>query len=324
MRLIKSLGQKDDSAQGLIARGDAARDRRAWGKAAIAYRAALEQEADLPDIWVQYGHVLKENRQVGPAVEAYREALSRRPDDTETQVHLAHALKRLALHEEAMEAFEEALRLDPSDQESAEELFSLQRRLNLVPGSSQEAEPDREAAQSRVADRGSPPSALNHQNNLETQIAILKEREAGAANAIRLASLQALHADVQAENDALKEQVKGQQAEIEKRLDQQEELREAAAERDALKDQLQALQEQLDSLRQAEKDCDVLRNERDVMRAERDAREQERDAARAEVESLTAQMRDHDLRADLVREEFLRSEGQITLIKDLFLREGGL
>lgn len=304
MKFLKALGYKDVSAQALITRGDAARDRRAWAKAASAYKAALDAKPDLPDIWVQYGHVLKENDQISDAADAYREALQHRPAHAETHVHLAHVLKRLAHYQDAMETFEEALILDPSDEDSAQELFSLQRRLN---GASEARNPNETAADpGPVQEQDEEPdhTASPPQGDPEMSAALLKEREASAANELRLSALQMLHADILAENDALKEQIKGQQAEIEDQHAQHEErLKTDAAARDALLDAMETLKEQIKS-QQAE--IATLRRMEENFAALRD------------------QMRDHNLRTDLAKKEFLRSEGQIALIKDMFLREGEL
>lgn len=300
MRFLKTLGQKDAPAQAQITRGDAARDQRAWAKAARAYKAALEANPDLPDIWVQYGHVLKENGQISDAADAYREALQRRPAHAETQVHLAHVLKRLALYQDAIAAFEQALTLDPSDEESAQELFSLQRRLNVVSETSAPdvpspaaPNPGQQQDEGRRPDQTAPPPP----NDGDMQAALLKEREASAANALRLSALQVVHADVQAENDALKEQVEGQQAEIEDQHAQNTAAQNALLDEiETLKQQIKDQKEEIKALRHREKSLEALRS----------------------------QMRDLNLRTDLAKEEFLRSEGQIALIKDMFLREGEL
>ncbi len=136
------------------------------------------------------------------------------------------------------------------------------------------------------------------------QAVLQKEHEASAANALRLSALQMIHADVQAENDMLKEQVKGQQAELEDQHVQYEErLKAEAADRTALLESIEALKQQIKD-QQAE--IETLRHIEDSL------------------EALKDQMRDHDLRTDLAKKEFLRSEGQIALIKDMFLREGEL
>lgn len=292
MRFLKTLSHKGASPQALIARGDAARDQQAWAKAAGAYKAALDAEPNLPDIWVQYGHVLKENGLISKAADAYREALQRRPDHAETHVHLAHVLKRLALYQDAMEAFEEALTLDPSDEDSAQELFALQQKLNVTPKAAEPA-PAQEPDERQAPDPAAPPP----QSDPEMQAALQKERETSAANALRLSALQALHADVQAENDLLKDQIKGQQAEIEAQHAQHEErLKTDAATREALKQKIKGQQAEIEALRHVEES----------------------------LEALKSQIQDYDLRTDLAKKEFLRSKGQIALIKDMFLREGEL
>ncbi len=297
MRFLKTLGQKAAPAQALITRGDAARDQRAWAKAADAYKAALEANPDLPDIWVQYGHVLKENGQISDAADAYREALQRRPAHAETKVHLAHVLKRLALYQDAMAAFEEALTLDPSDEESAQELFSLQRRLNVASDTVVPAGPIPGPGRAPDEERTPDQTASSPPNDEDMQAALLKEREANAANALRLSALQVVYADVQAENDALKEQVEGQQAEIEDQHTQN------TAAQNALLDEIETLKQQ-------------IKDQKDEIKA---LRHREKS-----LEALRSQMRDLNLRTDLAKEEFLRSEGQIALIKDMFLREGEL
>lgn len=299
VRLLKTLGQKGASAQTLIACGDAARDKFAWGKAADAYKAALDTEPDLPDIWVQYGHVLKENGQISDAADAYREALRCRHGHAETQVHLAHVLKRLALYQEAIAAFEEALTLDPSDEESAQELFSLQQRQSAAQDVQKppQIRTDPDPVQAQAERTGDDPATSSRQRDPEMRTTLQKERETSAATALRLSALQALHADVQAENDLLKEQIKGQQAEIEaQHSHHKERLKADAAALDALKQQIKDQQAEIEALRHVEET----------------------------LEALKAQMRDHDLRTDLAKKEFLLSEGQIALIKDMFLREGEL
>ena len=303
------FGRKDAPAQAPVARGDAARDRRAWAEAASAYQTALKANPDLAHIWVQYGHVLKEDGRVGEAVDAYREAAKRRPDHAETQVHLAHALKRLGLHEDAVDAFETALALDPADEDAAEELFALQRRLNPAPDAPR-------------PDGTVPPSPRTYP---EMQAALLKEREINAAAELRLSALQMEHLEAQAENDVLKEQVRGQQDEIEKYREHEAAYDEMIAMRAALLGDVEALREQV---RGQQDEIEDQRNQYEerlkASAAANDALREERDAARAEAEALRARMQDINLRADLAKKEFLRSEGQIALIKDMFLHEGGL
>lgn len=55
-----------------------------------------------------------------------------------------------------------------------------------------------------------------------------------------------------------------------------------------------------------------------------DELEADRDSARAETEALRKKQQEQEVRLALAREELLRSEGQIELIKDLILRESGL
>lgn len=290
MRLFRTPGKKGASAQASITRGDAARDQRDWARAASAYKAALEATPDLPDIWVQYGHVLKEDGQIIQAVAAYREALRRNPGEAETQVHLAHTLKRTGDHDEALQAFQEALALDPSDEESAQELFALQRRLNKLPDAQ---DPGKAGA--------TPPLA---QNGPDPETALLRDRQAKVAEELRLSAARALDEDMRAENDVLKEQVQGQQAEIEKQYSLQAAL---TIERDELLDEMRLLKQRIED-----------------QQVEIETLEETRGDVLATVEALRSQIRDHDARTDLAKKEFLRSEGQIALIKDMFLHKGEL
>lgn len=317
MNFLRTLSQKGAAPQALIARGDAARDQGAWARAASAYKAALDAKPDLTGIWVQYGHVLKESGEISAAVEAYGEALTRAPDHAETYVHMAHALKRVARFEEAMEAFEKAIELDPLDEESAQELFSLQQRLN----------PSRPAP----AAREQTAAAAAGQELSDLRAALQKERETSAANALRLSALQTLYEDVQTENQALREQIAGQQDEIEKQRvlaeaheTLQNQIARHEAERAHLEERLTAAALARDEL---VGETEALKQTIEEQQAGIDSLKEltaERDEALAKVEALRSQMRDHDLRTDLAREEFLRSEGQIALMKDMFLREGEL
>lgn len=100
--------------------------------------------------------------------------------------------------------------------------------------------------------------------------------EHAAADAARLAALQALNADMKTENRALADQIQEQQDEITR---QQGVLKELEA---------------------------------------------DRDSARTEAEALRKKIGEQEVRIGLAREELLRSEGQIELIKDLVLHESGL
>ncbi len=59
------------SVHRLTAAGNIARDARRWMDAASAYRSALECDASLGHIWLQYGHALKELESFVEAEAAY-------------------------------------------------------------------------------------------------------------------------------------------------------------------------------------------------------------------------------------------------------------
>ena len=84
-------------------------------------------------------------------------------------------------------------------------------------------------------------------------------------------------------------------------------------------------------LSQAKVEREGLFQERNVARQELQAIEADislaqamRDEALAEAETARKTAHDHEIRVSMAREEFLRSEGQIALIKDLVLREDSL
>lgn len=104
--------------------GDAARDRKSWKEAEIAYRTHLQACPDDIDIWVQLGHALKEQQRLNEAEEAYRNAFTLRPDDSDSSLHLAHLLKRSGRVSEAAEMFAVSFRSLPSS-EAYDELMRL-------------------------------------------------------------------------------------------------------------------------------------------------------------------------------------------------------
>ena len=80
--------------------------------AAASYRASLEVNPRLADIWVQYGHALKESSRVADAEMAYRKALEL-DEQADTHLQLGHALKLRGLTEEAKASYLRAVNLDP-------------------------------------------------------------------------------------------------------------------------------------------------------------------------------------------------------------------
>ncbi|WP_298334811.1 tetratricopeptide repeat protein [uncultured Erythrobacter sp.] len=138
-RLAKVIGLEipKPKVNAMIARGDAARDRKSWRKASDAYAEALEIAPFLTHIRVQFGHMLKEDGRVEEAVAAYQHAAADDPDNADIRVNLAHALKRLGRNEEAIGAFRDAINLNPADRESVDEIFHLSQNLTSVVSSAQ-------------------------------------------------------------------------------------------------------------------------------------------------------------------------------------------
>ena len=71
-------------------------------------------------------------------------------------------------------------------------------------------------------------------------------------------------------------------------------------------------------------ELEALKTEIAEAQAMRDDAQTMRDEALAAAETARKTAHDHEIRVSMAREEFLRSEGQIALIKDLVLREGSL
>ncbi len=144
-----------------------------------------------------------------------------------------------------------------------------------------------------------------------------REKSAGA----RLAAAQALYEEAQGENELFKNQIDGQQAELEaqqaevttlkKQLDEvKAEIATVKTEREALFQERNAARAKVETLRPLE-----------VRLSKAEAA---RDEALTKAEAARKTAHDYEIRVSMAREEFLRSEGQIALIKDLVLREDGL
>ncbi len=108
-----------------LARADALRDDRAWGKAAAAYAAFLRLRPGDWSIRVQYGHCLKESGDPHAALLAYREAERQCPEDADIHLQIGHALKLLGRQEEALEEYARALTLDPTNEAARGEVLAL-------------------------------------------------------------------------------------------------------------------------------------------------------------------------------------------------------
>jgi tetratricopeptide (TPR) repeat protein len=128
-RILQSIkngaGFIPGSASWFISRADRARDSRNWGSAAQYYHKALDQKADNPPIWVQYGHALKESGHLTEAEAAYRKSLEFDAEVADTHLQLGHVLKIQGRKIEARAAYLRALVLDPELEHATLELKRL-------------------------------------------------------------------------------------------------------------------------------------------------------------------------------------------------------
>jgi tetratricopeptide (TPR) repeat protein len=83
-----------DEYLALVAKADAARDRRDWAVAADAYEAALAVRPNEAPIWVQLGNMSKDSNDFARALYAYKRALDLRPNDADTNLQIGHLHKR--------------------------------------------------------------------------------------------------------------------------------------------------------------------------------------------------------------------------------------
>jgi tetratricopeptide (TPR) repeat protein len=93
--------------------------------AAQYYQKALDQKADNPPIWVQYGHALKESGNLVEAEKAYRKSLEFDAGAADTHLQLGHVLKVQGRKIEASAAYLRALVLDPALEHATLELKGL-------------------------------------------------------------------------------------------------------------------------------------------------------------------------------------------------------
>jgi Flp pilus assembly protein TadD len=84
-----------------IALANHARNAREWELAVRYYRDALNLKPDKPGIWVQYGHALTEAGKVSEAEVAYRRALEIDANDADTNAALGQVLVLQGKSEEA-------------------------------------------------------------------------------------------------------------------------------------------------------------------------------------------------------------------------------
>ncbi|KQN31621.1 hypothetical protein ASF00_02160 [Sphingomonas sp. Leaf34] len=121
----------DREAEDLIARADAARDRRNWLAAADAYRAVVRLQPRNAGLWVQLGHALKESGGIQAAGDAYRRALAIDRGNADTHLQLGHLLKMQGDRAAAVMAYAQALRLDPTLDPALRELVHLGARDHI-------------------------------------------------------------------------------------------------------------------------------------------------------------------------------------------------
>jgi len=118
----------------LRARADAARDRRDWAEAALAYGQFVARAPGDAGMRVQLGHALKESGDLRAAEGAYRAALAVEPDNPDTWLQLGHALKLLDRRADALDAYAGALARDPGFAPARQELVAAGRRDRLPEG----------------------------------------------------------------------------------------------------------------------------------------------------------------------------------------------
>ena len=150
-----------DSFSALIARADAARDRRDWAVAADAYEAALAVKPGEPSIWVQLGNMAKEAGNFARAQRAYDRALHLRPSDADAHLQMGHLQKLSGDETGAMASYTLANRLDPSNASAAAELQVLRTAapqvllsapvLAQAPATTQAAQPSRKPIAGRLS-----------------------------------------------------------------------------------------------------------------------------------------------------------------------------
>lgn len=108
----------------LVARGDAARDSKAWEVAAEHYKNALKAEPDNSSIWVQLGNMLKESGKLKEAEEAYLRSNSIK-EDFDTYLQLGHLYKVMGRRRSAEENYTFAFKLNPEGDDARSELSRM-------------------------------------------------------------------------------------------------------------------------------------------------------------------------------------------------------
>jgi glycosyltransferase involved in cell wall biosynthesis len=110
-----ALPEKPATPPEWLKAADAARDRRDWTAAALAYGHYLRQLPEDGPIWIQHGHMLKEAGLLGPAAESYERAMVLMPSDPDLPVQRAILHKFFGEFTDAVRLFEEARALGFGD-----------------------------------------------------------------------------------------------------------------------------------------------------------------------------------------------------------------
>jgi len=93
--------------------GDFHRDLKSWRRAALSYKAYLDQDPKSFAIWVQYANCLKEDGDFDLALSAYRTALALKPRDADVNLQLGHLHKILGNPSEAIRYYRVSYEGDP-------------------------------------------------------------------------------------------------------------------------------------------------------------------------------------------------------------------
>ena len=131
--LIKLVRRRTDDFSAIIAKADAARDRRDWAVAADAYEAALVVNPGEASIWVQLGNMSKEAGNFTRARSAYRRALDLRPNHADTHLQMGHLQKLSGDTVEALASYTLANRFDPNNTSAAAELQAFRTAADASP-----------------------------------------------------------------------------------------------------------------------------------------------------------------------------------------------
>jgi ADP-heptose:LPS heptosyltransferase len=138
----KSNQVKREVARDMIARGEAARDRGDFERAAILFAEAASLLPTRHDLHVQAGHMFKEARNFPSAEDHYRVAAEHMPRDADLALQLGHFFKIAGRLREAVDSYRRALALSPGWSEPQREIEAIEAAgWNGQPGARQELLP---------------------------------------------------------------------------------------------------------------------------------------------------------------------------------------